>query len=110
MGRPVWWVEKNIPADEFDRWIAYYGLYPFGPKQEDYRCGVVAEQLSLLTKAHGARKAHKMDHWFTSQQRRGVKGDGGKSFRVWALANCPAAKGAMERRSMEKTLTPKSID
>lgn len=64
---------------------------PFGPKQDDYRSGVIVEQLSLLVRAHGGRNRPR-EFWFPSLDPKlfGEHRDGGRSFRAWAMAYCPA--------------------
>jgi hypothetical protein len=95
MGRPVWWVRANVPAAEFDDWAAFYSVYPFGPRQEDNRVGVLAELLSSIIQQNAGRggyKAKPREHWFPSltppKGRR--SDDGGRAFRAWALSRAPA--------------------
>lgn len=34
--------QGEVSSPEFVDWLAYYGVEPFGPVQEDYRAGVLA--------------------------------------------------------------------
>jgi hypothetical protein len=55
--------QKYIDSREFNQWIAYYLLEPFGPRREDQRFGVVAATIANVNRKKGA-PPFKWDQFF----------------------------------------------
>jgi hypothetical protein len=73
-----------MPAVEWDLWCHFYGVEPFGPRQEELRAGTIA---AVAGNAWGG-KLMPAD-LFPSLGGTG-KGDGGRGWRAWARSRCPA--------------------
>lgn len=75
---PVTRLMADMPAWEFDLWVARCATIPLGSRQEDYRAAVVAS-------AFGGGKD--VIDLFPSLKPPPDKG--GRSFRAWALGRAP---------------------
>lgn len=74
----------TIPAAEWDVWVAFYGVEPFGPRQEELRAGTIA---AVAGNAWGGRLSPA--DLFPSLAG-ADRGDGTRGWRAWATARCPA--------------------
>ena len=52
---------ERISSAELAEWMAYYAFEPFGPRQEDYRAGIIAAPICNAYKASGVRSMRPTD-------------------------------------------------
>jgi len=52
LGQSVEWTRRNISPEEFEQWMDYYRVEPFGPLREDHR---TAKLMTLVAKMLNAK-------------------------------------------------------
>lgn len=44
-----------MPAAEFNAWMAYYSIFPFGEARGDMRAGIIASTIANVNRGRGSR-------------------------------------------------------